>query len=236
MKLAAGLVTYGDYVGLERTLKGLWGCDEIFVIHCKFENNPVEIPDSLEKTIDVCKASKFPIKLSNMKGTEFQARSLYLDLCAQYYCNYLLIIDSDEYIFDPSPNNWGAFRYNLQHVAEYTYGGKHNVFGIWETLGWMNDCGWSYYPRIWYKPSEMMYKSGSHFRFINKKDFSHYYDDYSQVAETIIEGIRLVHTQDLRLPKMNEGRDQYHKWLREEETRISLTWLNRPIGHGHPSS
>jgi hypothetical protein len=238
MKLAAGVVTYGDWLGLQRTLSGLWGCDIIFVIHARFKNNPVEIPESLAMTDDAISLSQFrnyDIRLSHFDGqTEVECRSMLPQFCKENGCDYLFIVDSDEYVLDPSAQNWGAFRFNIQHVAETTYNKEHNIFGIWETIGFSGSTqNWTYYPRIWYKPWEMMYKSGSHFRFINKNDEEHYYDDWSTQAEKIIEGIRLVHSHDLRIPEMLLGREKYHEWLKEEEGRIGVKYLNRPIGKGY---
>jgi hypothetical protein len=233
-KLAAAILTYGDWLGLQRTIAGLWGCDIIFVVHAKFRNNPVEIPESREMTEDAITLSQFRnynIKMEDMSGcTEYECRSAFLEFCKQYDCDYMLIIDSDEYIFEPTVWNWAMFRFNMQHVAECTFEKEHNVFGVWCTRGFTGETNdWEYYPRLWYKPDEMMYKFGSHFRFVNKKDREHYYDDYATPAMKIIEGIKFIHSHDLRLGKMNLARSQYHEWLKEEEAKIGREILNASI-------
>lgn len=238
IRICAGIVTYGDWEGLARTMYSLWGAvDCIAVIHCQFLNNPHAIAESEEMTDKVM--ANFTNNTMNRTvvnyqkqryWTEFQCRNHILKMANQMGCNYLLIIDSDEYI---KSGNWTKFRENLKEVVEEEYKGEYNVFGVWATRGFNGDeSDLCYYPRIWYKPHEMMYKGGSHYHFINKKEFNHYRDQYWTPAEKVIDGILMVHNHDLRIGQMHLSRAKYHEWLQSNEARIGREVLNKPIGHG----
>ena len=245
-KIAIACTTYGNADELKRLLWSVVdGVDAIAVIHCQFRNNVVEIPDSEKETtavIDKIKDythTRAPIRKVGFinyrkehQWTEFQCRNELIKMVTEMNCNYMIIIDSDEYVYNSTEENWNTFRTNLKEIVQKKYNGSFNVFGIWCTRGFEGNMeDWTYYPRIWYKPWEMFYKGGSHYHFINKRDLNRYRDQWWTPAEEIIDGIRLGHDHTLRGEKTLISRAKYHEWLRAEETRISRDVLNRSMGH-----
>lgn len=239
-RIVAGIISYGDWEGLGRTLLSVQGlCMEVYVIHCKFIGFPVEIPESFERTRKLVHRlhnrglmppmifDRFPT-INHFYNYEYkrewQLRQEVLHICEMRRPDFLLIIDSDEYL----TGNFEEFDRNITKAKKEFP--DDNVFGINCTY----QGGWQHFPRLWRNPHNMMYKF-SHYRFINKGELNHYYDDYEDPIRKVVDGVKIIHDHDLRTEEQNKASREYGKWLKAEEEHVSANTLNKPMGHAYPS-
>ena len=103
MKIAAGINTYANPLGLQATLESLTGgVDAQLVIHGRYPIFPVQHASVYSKTKTVCK--EYPnTQLIQLDATELEKRQKYLELRQDY--DFLIVIDDDEYISDGA--DWG---------------------------------------------------------------------------------------------------------------------------------
>jgi hypothetical protein len=87
--------------------------------------------------------------------TEFQKRRLAPAIAKRRLVDFLLIIDSDEYI-DVSETDWDKFVQKCKEIAIDKYHGQYNLFGIKVEDGPQN---YRYLPRLWYRPEDVYYDS-----------------------------------------------------------------------------
>ena len=213
MKIAAGICTYSEAPGLARTLESLSGEIEFcIVVHGPYLNFAPLDPQSSTYTKAVC--SKYPntqlIDLSTPTHETIR-RQKYLDLALDY--DFLLIIDSDEYISDGA--DWGYFRQNCQQVIDQHAG--HYIYDIMFD-GPIAQSGPR--PRLFYQPSKIKY------------DRKHYWwrlpngrlaDGMSDSCK-LIEGIRITHDKSLRLNgDYNLAVLKYQHWLLGHESQYVRT-------------
>ena len=121
VKIAAGICTYSDSLGLARLLETLApGQVYSIVIHGPYLSYDSLDPDSLTATNAVCKAYPNTRLISLPQPmSEVERRQTYLDYANNY--DFLLVLDSDEYIQDGA--NWPLFRKNCDKLLE---SGKHH--------------------------------------------------------------------------------------------------------------
>lgn len=98
LKLAAGVVFYNDYLGLKRCLHSLRHFDHVFCIDGKFATFPSEKELSDDITRDMVRSCPNAMLYDAPNLSETQKRSIYLELARQYACDWLLVIDSDEWV------------------------------------------------------------------------------------------------------------------------------------------
>lgn len=236
----AGIVTYGDWEGLSRTLLSLQGlCIDVLVLHCKFIGFPLEISESFEKTRKVVhrlhdRGMFLPISYNRFPTMthfyhyeymrEWQLRQKILELCPRYRADHLLIIDSDEYV----TGDFEKFDKSLTEAKKEFP--EDNVFGINCT----HQGGYQHFPRLWFNPQNMMYKF-SHYRFINKGELNHYYDDYEDPIRKVLDGIKIIHGDDMRTEEQREASKEYGKWLKAEEQYVSKNILNGRMARAYPT-
>jgi hypothetical protein len=131
-----------------------------------------EIIKSYDKTV-----------LVTMPAEEYFKRELACHISRSLGCRFILIIDADEYLIR---RNVERFRGNLEKVINS--GTDRNIFGINYNFGAPDQ----FYdrPRLWYKPWEVGYIGGSHWRFKNLYH-SKYYDPTIQIDrwDSVVEGI-----------------------------------------------
>lgn len=164
--------------------------------------SPQYVRDYL-KTVPNCILVDYP-------ATEVQKRQRYLDLCRQYECQFLLIIDSDEFVMEGS--DWKSFRYNLNQCT----GGVH-IYGVKFAYGYPEHDDETNYPRLWYKPWEMEYYN-AHCLFRDK--VSGKVSQSSSAAGPLIEGIRMAGDDSLRSREYQVQSFEYQTFLIDEEREI----------------
>jgi hypothetical protein len=181
MRFASATVFFNDAKSLYRNLKSVSPYfDPIFCIDGPFKGHPSKLKQSDDGSVLVAKAfgqySTFPFQ------TEAGKRNLYIDYCHDYKVDWLLILDSDEYI---TVQDWDRFKSDCDRRLDT----KHNVYGI-KSKNEYNDQ-YSFRPRLWHKPYEMEYLN-CHYCY-GRKDGQ---EIKSIAAE--IEGITVEHDKSLR--------------------------------------
>lgn len=238
LKIGVGIIFYEAVDELERTLGSLLPSylgnlnrrtvDYIFLIDGSFGYNGSKLssPETLEMIESLTKIFKEDygieiIYIDDQAGeTEYSKRQRYLELCAAYECNVLMIIDSDEYVFeDPRleiTKNWKQFREELLEAFVL----NHNVFSI--NCVFTEYGQTSPYPRIWIRPEQMTYYNLSHYKFINwtekdehKKAFQEYFQ--TQGSYKTLKGITLKHDHNLRTNDHFEHRQEYRNYISQYE-------------------
>jgi hypothetical protein len=207
-KLAAGIIFYNDSKGIARLLDSIKdGVDLAICIDGRFPEYPDRSDLSNDGSRETVLSYENTLLIDN-PASEYEKRSKYLEVCTQEKVDYLLILDTDEYAEQGA--DWNAFRKNMVEVVEVKHGGLYNVFAVlmetnsaeyiktvkdkphvtWEKH---NDIEYGYYPRLWYKPYDMEYRQGTHYKFRNKdlKNRLHFQD--STPAMEIVYGVRFLH-------------------------------------------
>ena len=153
------------------------------------------------------------ILLDMPASSEVDKRNRYLQECRALDCDYLLWIDSDEYV---APNsNWGMFYNSCEEMTEIDRG-QFNIYGIRGKIldplpGRRPSGSW---PRLWYRPWEMEHHL-CHNVFRNRKTGQTLYAPTS--ARSLIEGITILTDDTLRNPEQLAKSDNYQSWLVSHE-------------------
>ena len=170
--------------------------------------NPLSDDGSREILNEFQKEKGIPVIMDNCVGNEYQKRMRYLELCRMLECNYLLIVDSDEYFTEPT--DWLKFRDEFRDLAIAHC--DHNVFNvrfIADLYGRMVE-----YPRAWFNPQEMTYVKNSHYKFKNFTKYEEMTDILdSQYASATLESLYLKHDHNLRKDQDMSERDEYEDYL-----------------------
>jgi hypothetical protein len=114
LKVAAGIIFFNDCVSLDRCLNSInEGVDVVFAIDGKFPNFPADSELSTDGSRELV-SSFSKCVLIDFPRSEVDKRSKYLEYCAHYSIDVLLIIDSDEFV--RNPENWSTFHHNLELI------------------------------------------------------------------------------------------------------------------------
>lgn len=237
LKIGVGIIFYEAYDELERTILSLMPDNSdnnyhtvkyIFLIDGSFGYNGDKLssPETVRK-IECLATTCYLlyginiIYIDDQAGqNEYSKRQRYLELCAAYKCNVLMIMDSDEYIFEDEKlgitKNWKQFREEL--LESFVL--NHNVFSIqcvFTEYGQMSP-----YPRVWIRPEQMTYFNLSHYKFINwterdpqKKAFQDYFQ--TQGSYRTLKGITMKHDHNLRSDTHFNDRSTYRSYLSQYE-------------------
>lgn len=90
--------------------------------------------------------------------TEFVKRRMTPIIAKSRNIDFLLIIDSDEYL-DKLETNWEAFKQSCIDTAVHKYHGQYNIFGIKVEDGPQT---YRVMPRLWFQP-EFVYYDNTHY-------------------------------------------------------------------------
>jgi len=149
-------------------------------------------------------------------GNEFEKRQRYVELAQVFKCNVLLIVDSDEYVHEDEriqvTKNWSNFRNRLKDC----YNHDHNIYDI--GIVYSEYGGRNYYKRIWFKPEQMTYWKGSHYKFIRINDLNKERSEWgvrhgTQNTLYRFEDIFLKHDHHLRTDEHFYLRNIYQNYL-----------------------
>ena len=134
--------------------------------------------------------------------TEFQKRSMTNTLAFERQVDFLLIIDSDEYI-EKISTNWEAFKQSCIDTAIHKYHGQYNIFGIKVEDGPQT---FRSMPRLWYQP-EFVYYDNTHYGLKSSNPRCPYVKEYANAEKhPVIETIPF-----LTIRSDNNFRSQYQK-------------------------
>lgn len=213
MKIAAGIVEYADSRSLDRCLRSLdlgrGGLDSAIIIHGRYSHNPMPPKPCLTKdTTLVAQSKAFPngsiiFKRLYQQSTEIEMRNMYLDIAARKGYDWLLVIDSDEYI---APNaNWELFREQLEFVQSLQL--KHQIFDVMFE-GTVAERGPR--PRLFYlRPGSVQYWKHHYWWVLQEQNIC--YKGISD-AGRIIEGIYMLEDKSLRDSKYAHAITSYKAW------------------------
>jgi hypothetical protein len=248
--ITACICFYNAKMELERCLESLdlgkkrkGGIDFAICVDGKYPNFVGNSKVSNDGSLDVVKS--FPNTLLVTKPDyEIHKRNFYLQ--ASEFTNpqtdYILIIDSDEYI-DNDTKDWKLFRANLANLH-----GKNPGRDIWgveiesnsddyvetveQILGrpYQKKKRHSYdlqefqpKPRIWYKPWQFEYHL-NHYTWRHKDiNYPEYLREsvFGVTMWDTIKGISLLHDHKLRSQNYLDKRLDYHRWLIQfEQTKV----------------
>lgn len=213
VKIAAGICTYSDSLGLARCLESLTpGLTYNIVIHGPYPFYYNLDPDSLDATSAVCKA--YPnTRLIHVQEplAEVERRQTYLDLASNY--DFLLIIDSDEYVCDGA--DWPLFRKNCEKILE---SGKHHyIYDIAYDSTAPANAGPK--PRIFREPSKIRYYKKHYWWLLPNGRVAAGGSD----SITIVDGIKLMHDDSLRSPDRIKAKEEYQARLLAQENQYTIS-------------
>ena len=232
MKIAAGICEYGDPDGLYRCLNslglGTGGIDKAIIIHGKFNNFNLDRPDAFEQTAKVI--SRFPQDTIDLivprklaEGlTEIESRNLYLKIAGDSGYDWLLVIDSDEFLARKL-TDFKEFRRQLQYVmdvqAEFPKDTvKHQIFDI-QLEGTIPSYRGPQ-PRLFLRPQTVKYW-GKHYWFLLEETMQ-LYKGQSDAAR-VIGGILLCHDHTIRDSTYYNASISYKEWQQEHEGEEVIT-------------
>jgi hypothetical protein len=228
MKVAAGVIFYNDVNSLERCLDSLAGhVDLVFCIDGKFPQFPGDSALSTDGSRDVVRSyARYGVILDDCPKPEIDKRQRYLELCAKFGIDVLIILDSDEYVLDNAV--WYNFGENLYRVIIERDKCSHNVYAVsirTPNDGRVSSGSFLAYPRVWYRPEEMEYYAGKHYYFRNKYPADHPLHKENLIHQAshkinLINGIQIGHDHELRSKQHMDSRFIYQVWLTKHESEL----------------
>lgn len=233
MKVAVGIVEYGDAAGLFRNLASLRldqpnTIDLAIVVHSRFEHfnltsDPTE-EEALQQTKDViAKCPQDRVKLvlppvavgvtntaaGEKEGqlrastTQIHSRNLYLKTAADLGYDWLLVLDSDEYIARNA--DWPEFRRQLEFVMSLDL--PHQIFDLQMEGSLPMYRGPR--PRLFYRPGSIKYWK-RHYWFLLEEQMICYKG--ASDAGRVIGGIYLMHDRTVRSMNHYNATQDYNEW------------------------
>lgn len=239
IKYASGTIFYNDCKSLERTLESLK--DKVDLMICvdgrfkHFKTTTTNNNDSNNLSTDGSRELVLSydntILVDVPDSYEIQKRTAYLKWCERVHAEYLLIIDSDEYVYDKE-TDWLAFDSMVDKTCFSVQYGKYNIFGIYTevnnpnyeyiidkitgrdkpAVSQPNKKKWQYHPRLWHNPGDMEY-NGTHYMFRHKNPENPLHEQDSNATVCIIPHLKIAHDHLLRSKEFLEARLEYQKWL-----------------------
>lgn len=219
MKVCVGILEYGDPEGLDRLLGSLalgkGGFDGAIVIHGRFATFPQKFENAFEETYAVVEKHKkqsgeyiYLVRCSEDRNiSQIEMRNGYLERAANLGFDWLLVMDSDEYI---APNaDWKTFREALEF--EMSLKVRNQIYDVMFE-GYVADRGPR--PRLFYRPGSIKYWN-KHYWFVLEETKQLLKGEGD--AGKVIGGIFLIHDKTIRTPQHYYATLQYEKWLLNSE-------------------
>jgi hypothetical protein len=242
MKIASATVFYNDKRSLRRTLDSL--TDKVDYMICvdgkykHFDDGNVS-GLSTDGSRELVHEYDNALLYDKPNCFEIEKRQEYLDICSYWYdiCkdpDFLLIIDSDEYIAEYDEvafkgalsdliNAVGKYQtYNVYGIMLEVNSGKYDhivhefVNGQKPQVSNQDNRQYQHSPRLWFKPWEMEYNM-RHYNFRPKDPDNPMHKFENCAAAAIIPGMKINHDHALRTPEHLRDRYKYQKWLVEFE-------------------
>lgn len=243
MNITACICFYNAAKELERCLDSLdlgkkYGIDNALCVDGKYPNFRGNSKLSNDGSRELIHSYK-NVRVIDMPDYEIHKRNAYLQ-ATEYMTDYILIIDSDEYVSEQD-KDWKLFRKSIKQLHNQNPG--RDIWGIdiesnsddyietveqilgkpyqkkkrhtWDVREYQPK------PRLWYHPWQFEY-------FLNHYTWRHKdpnYPDYlreSVFGVTMwdtVPGIKLLHDHKLRSQEYLDKRLDYHRWLIQFEQR-----------------
>src|SRR6185503_5890070 len=209
MKIASGTIFYNDCKSLERTLNSLKDkVDWMICIDGRFKHFKDDMAMwSTDGSRELVKSYDNAIMLTVANTYEVQKRQAYVDFCTLNKYDWLLIIDSDEYVLEYKEEE---FKKELIRVQTEHPWRSYNVFAVMCEVNSANydhivhefsganapkptaQKQFAHYPRLWARPYEMEYNV-LHYHFRNKNPTHSLHYQECNAAMSIIPGMTLGH-------------------------------------------
>ena len=212
MRFGAGISFYNDVKALERCLDSLQELDKIICVDGRYPGFRSRSDLSNDGSTEVVRG--FPnTLLVDYPATQIQKRNRYLQLSKDYELDFLLIMDSDEYIEEGA--NWPLFKHACEEsvrLDEYDY----RIYDV----RYQNEMPWDLgeRPRVWFKPWQIRYDV-KQYRWIIKakcKDRPVYEGDNGR---RLLPGITIKHQRSVRPEARNKAMDDYEDRLMHLEIK-----------------
>ena len=214
MKFGVGVSFYNDKVGLRRLFASLSASkvDIILAIDGRYPGFRSPFDLSNDGSRSVCNIFH-NVLLVDFPATQIRKRNKYLQLSKQYGLDFLLILDSDEYIQEGA--DWALFKHACEEsvrLDEYQY----RIYDV----RYQNEMPWDLgeRPRVWFRPWQIRYDV-KHYRWIIRakcKDRPVYEGDNGR---RLLPGITIKHQRSIRPKERNKAMDDYEDRLMHLEIK-----------------
>jgi hypothetical protein len=220
MRFGVGCSFYQDVNGLKRLLRSIDGqVDLCILIDGRYPSfgrghNPPLPPLSTDGSREVCKQYDNTL-LVDLPATQIAKRNAYLRLSKRYGLDFLIILDSDEYI-EEKRADWETFKYVAEKRANLDLQ-MYRVYDIWyeDMEGW--NVGQR--PRVFFRPWEIRHDV-KHYRWIIKAKNHLDRPVYEgNTGRALLPGIVMKHNRFVRSPERNKDMDLYEDWLIHQENK-----------------
>jgi len=246
--IASGTCFYNDCKSLERTLESLKDKMDIMIcVDGRFKHYRADTPLSNDGSRELVESYDNAVLLDVPDAYEIQKRQAYVDFCTKRFDNfqpmdYLLIVDSDEYVLECDRDVWDRelvflktgdnpyHQYNIFAVMLEINSGKYqhivHEFVSGQPPQVSRDLQFAHSPRLWHRPYEVEYNI-THYQFRHKHPSSSLYYQETNCAVKIVDGMKLGHDHVLRDDKHLYKRKEYQRWLVSFEQDKLLKWQQR---------
>jgi hypothetical protein len=215
LTVATGTIGFQDAKGLQRMNETITDSEMFthrFYIDGPFEKADTKFDSSQDGSIKV--AESFGADIAIMPfASEFDKRMKYLEMCRKHNIDFLLIIDTDEFLLRYDKERF------LPHLQEIKDSGTdHNTFAVMQQPGntkygvpvEVRKLQLNERPRLWFKPGDMTYVRGSHAIFKNINHDKWYYPGTKMVdMSQTIKGIWLAEDKTHRSEARNMLQKNY---------------------------
>jgi hypothetical protein len=151
---------------------------------------------------------------------EYLKRSFASVIAETLELDFLIIIDSDEYI-DKTQTNWNKFKETAIDLAITKYQGCYNIFSCLVEYG---NQTYKALPRVWYNPHQVRYNK-THFALTSTNEKCPYRNDpqYSEryPSKEMIPHLVIRSSYDMRSSVENNRHGNYLNILRNRESVFS---------------
>ena len=213
LRLAAGVAFYNDAQSLMRCLPTLSEFDYIFAIDGIYKGFSGKSELSDDGSREVVKSFSNTILIDAPNLEEFQKRNVYFEMSRQYNVDFLLIIDSDEWL----EGDFSTFRWFLNNRTTpakqlYRLPVEDHLKRDW----------YRFYARVALSPAELEYRR-VHWAIARKTDKIGDWVSGNRVGYA--DGLRIRHDHSLRLPEYLQSREEYQKALKKYELNVNIKTL-----------
>lgn len=211
--LAVGVIFYQDYEGMKRlieSLKPIPFISSIYAVDGRFVGPDYGSSGDPELSTDFGLVESERLKIISLPNKkEWQKRQAYIEECYKDRPDFLLVMDSDEYLDIHSISDFEKSLMQIKKLDNplYIY---HNIYDIEfvDNVEIMRNTK----PRLWYRPAQMEYIYNLNYR---NKQYPDYHTDPtgSMYPLGLIKGLRIIHDKTIRSKDYEVKNKEYHKRL-----------------------
>src|SRR5262245_35629775 len=223
MKIAAGICTYSEPVGLYRCLGSIVdNVDLVVVVHGPFPNFGMKDPTSLDHTRDACAWHRNSDKIVLLdipeETHENERRNTYLALMKDY--DFCITLDSDEYITDA---DWPLFRENCQKIMDDNSSKPFWLYNL-EFID-AHPANSGQFARLFHHPSQVRYYQKHYWFELPTGVIAQGCSD----SRKLVDGITIKHDKSHRPPERLKAMEAHQRWLLQYDSQFVTTGKQRII-------